>query len=249
MSPRFALRHAIGRGRHCTVWLAADRETGRDAAVKVGPRGSLDGERDVLAQVTHANVVRAIAHGAWDCGRDFIAMEFASRGPVRPGPLPADEVETVLVQSLAALQSVHAEGFVHRDIKPAHLLLRRDGSVCLADFGTACRIGVRGEAGTATGTPRYAAPELTQGAPATAAMDIYSLGACAYELVTGKPVFQGETMIELFSQHVRARPPQLPAALAAWQPLLHAMLAKDAKDRPRAQDVAARLPSLSGAFA
>ena len=249
MNARFSLREVTGRGRHCTVWRACDAETREDVALKVGLHGALDVEWDVLSRARHPSVVRGIAQGRWDGGRDFLAMEFASRGVCRPAPQADHEVESALDAATAALQAIHAAGFVHRDVKPTHFLRRADGSWCLADLGNACRVGVRGPAATVIGTPRYAAPELTQGAPAAPAMDIYSLGATLHEWLTGKPVFQGETMIEQYSQHARARPPDLPAPLARWQALVHAILAKDASQRPSAGELAARMPSLSGELA
>lgn len=251
MKVRFALQHVIGGGRHGVVWLARDRRTGADVAVKIAARGALDAEGRIAATVRHPNLVQAIAHGRWDDAQDALAMAFAAGGSLatRRVPQPASLARRVLADVLPALAALHAAGWVHRDVKPAHLLLRAGGAIALADFGLACAAGVRAPAMSVTGTPRYAAPEQTGGAPASAAADIYSLGVSVFELLAGRAPFQGETVIEVFSQHLRARPPSLPPALAHWQDLLHAMLAKEPGQRPGAAGLAAALPELSGEFA
>ena len=96
------------------------------------------------------------------------------------------------------------------------------------------------------GTPRYAAPEQSEGAAAAATADVYSLGACFYELLCGRPPFPGETPAELLGQHLLAPLPALLPHHAAWQPLLHAMLAKDAANRPAdGQAVVAQLQRIA----
>lgn len=138
-----------------------------------------------------------------------------------------------LRQAAGALDSIHRLGWVHRDVKPANLLLRANGTLALSDFGCACRRGegASSQEGAMVGTPRYAAPEQSRGAPADPAEDVYSLGACLYEMLCGHPLYPGETPTELLGQHLLAPVPRLPSQLASWQPLLDAMLAKDTRQR------------------
>lgn len=231
---RYGLERVVGRGRHASVWLARDRERRTQVALKFAPAGSLAAEREALACVAHPHVVGAHASGTWTDGRDFIAMDYAPGcAAALQGRLSPAAASRLLREAAAALAAVHAAGWVHRDVKPAHLLLRGDGSVALADFGSAVRIGAGGAShASAVGTPRYAAPEQTRGASAAPAADVYSLGIAVWEVLTGRPPFGGETLIEIYSQHLRARVPRLPDAWASWQELLDGMLAKDPDERP-----------------
>jgi serine/threonine protein kinase len=257
MTPRYRMQRVLGRGRHAGIWLAHDAERGTDVAVKiatkVAPHGSFAREFEIQKACAGDHVVAVFEHGQLPDAREFIAMEWLPRGSVTQEHAPAVErVERVLHEAAAALARVHRGGWVHRDVKPAHLLLRADGDVALCDFGSACRAGTKDHAATprVIGTPRYAAPEQIEGAAAAPTADVYSLGACAFELLTGKPPFRGETLTELFSQHVRAPVPRLPRELAQWQPLLDAMLAKDPAQRPAdGEAVLARMESMIGAIA
>ncbi|HVE54788.1 MAG TPA: protein kinase, partial [Ramlibacter sp.] len=123
---------------------------------------------------------------------------------------------------------------------PANFLLRADGTLVLADLGIAVAAGTRPtqREGTVTGTPRYVAPEQLQGAPASPAADVYALGVLLHEMLSGRPPFAGETLMEILSQHLVATPPRLPAASARLQPLVDRMLAKEVECRlPNAEAV------------
>ena len=114
---------------------------------------------------------------------------------------------------------------------------------------SACRAGAHEDhaAPSVIGTPRYAAPEQMQGAAASAAADVYSLGICLFEQLAGQPPFRGETLTELFSQHVRAPVPRLPGDALHWQPLVDALLAKNPANRPADGDaVLEQLAVLTG---
>ena len=163
-------------------------------------------------------------------------MEVADGGHLgmQTAALHPSRAVLLLRQAAAALGRLHEQGWVHRDVKPANLLLRADGSLALADFGCARRRGTidAQPPGSVAGTPRYAAPEQSQGAAAQPPADVYSLGAVWYEMLCGQPLFPGETLTELFCQHQLAPVPRLPAAHGAWQALLDAMLSKDPRGRP-----------------
>lgn len=237
---RYRLERVLGRGRHASLWLAKDQERGREVALKIAPHGSMQREFDALRAVRGSHVVKALDCGVLPDGRPFLAMERvggSGGSDVAHARLRAEEIMPALHAAARALAAVHRRGWVHRDLKPAHLLLRGgngDGDVVLCDFGSACRAGSREERALpcVIGTPRYAAPEQIEGGSALPSADVYSLGVCAFELLTGQPPFRGETLTELFSQHVRAPVPRLPRESAQWQDLIDALLAKDPTQRP-----------------
>jgi serine/threonine protein kinase len=240
----FELEGVIGRGRRSVVYLAHRTGGDESVALKVVRKAQLQGpgaakspeqEFETLAALAHPHVIHPIGHGesgdvAW------LAMEYAAGGSLarEKAPLGAARTATLLREAAGALAWIHEQGWVHRDVKLANLLLRADGTLALADFGSACRIGSEPHeaAGTVIGTPRYAAPEQSEGAPADPTADIYSLGVCLYEMLTGRPLYPGETLTELLGQHLWAPVPRLAEEHSQWQPLLDAMLAKDASQRP-----------------
>ncbi len=238
----YVIASVAGRGRGSIVYVAR-RGTEPRVALKVSrqahlraTRGECDFTREhhIAKAVAHLNVVRVHGHGM--AGADaFLAQEHAGGGSLDEGlpPVAPDRVFAWALQAASALAQVHALGWVHRDIKPANLLLRANGTLALADFGSAGATGDRPEPGQLVGTPRYAAPEQQQGAPAAPSADIYALGVVLFEQLTGRPPFAGETVTELQAQHLMAPVPALPEALSPWMALIDAMLAKDPSQRLR----------------
>jgi serine/threonine protein kinase len=249
------LEAVIGRGRRSVVYLARRAGEANSIALKVVPKvpGSRDAgdparEFETLAALAHPHVIRPIAHGetgtlAW------LALEYAAGGSLarHTEPLAPARAVSLLREAAGALASMHEQGWVHRDVKPANLFVRGDGTLALGDFGSACPSGRISRVAPATviGTPRYAAPEQSDGAPANPAADVYSLGACLHEMLTGLPPYPGETLTELLGQHLLAPVPQLRQEHAHWQPLLGAMLAKEPSQRPSAQAVLSCLQNRS----
>jgi serine/threonine protein kinase len=233
-APRYRIERVLGRGRHATLWLAMDMERGERTALKIAARGCLRREFDALQAVEDERIVKAHDCGVLPDGRPYLAMEHVRGGDLADARLPEGGIADALHEAALALAAVHRRGLVHRDVKPAHLLLRADNSVALCDFGSACHAGAREDraAPSVVGTPRYAAPEQMEGASPSPAADVYSLGICAFELLAGKPPFGGETLTELFSQHLCAPVPHLPADAAHWQPLVDTLLAKNPAKRP-----------------
>jgi serine/threonine-protein kinase len=171
----------------------------------------------------------------------FIVMKYVD-GPTfeevlsRQGPLGVREAVAVLMQVAEALASAHAEGIVHRDVKPSNILIDRRGRAVISDFGIAkAADGARlTQTGALVGTPTYMSPEQCRGLPATPASDQYALGIVAYEALAGKAPFKG-TIFELVTAHAQDRPepleerrPDAPPQLVA---VVNRMMAKDPRER------------------
>ena len=236
--PGYRVLRELGTGRRSSAWLARDEASGGEVVLKLQPSGGalLHREWEIAATLQGEHVLRVHDHGragAWA----YLVMEHAPGGDLSQrmrAPVPASQALALLRQAALGLAQLHRRGWVHRDVKPANFLLRADGSLVLADFGLAARAGQCAaglQQGAVTGTPRYVAPELLQGAPASPAADVYSLGVLLHEMLCGRPPFNGETLMEILSQHLLAAPPRLPSALAELQPLVDRMLAKEVQCR------------------
>jgi serine/threonine protein kinase len=241
--PDCDVQRRVGQGRMSTAWLARDLRRGGDVVLKVLNAGHAgDAARDAFAQefaiplsINNKHVIRVFDQCSTRA-HPYIAMEYLDGGDlagwIRRGITASDAV-SLLGQAAMALAQVHEQGVVHCDVKPANLLLRSCGELVLADFGLARRAGatVHAVRGAVFGTPCYAAPEQTRGDRANSAADVYSLGVVFYEMLRGIPPFTGPSALELQCQHVMAAVPRLPLEFARFQPLVDAMLEKDAHRR------------------
>ncbi len=147
-------------------------------------------------------------------------------------------------QLCRALASAHARGIVHCDVKPANVLLSRDGRVKVGDFGVARLAGggtSQALSATVAGTPRYMAPEQARGRRTTAATDVYSAGVVLYEMLAGEPPFVHGSAVELGLRHVQDDPPPLPAALPGS--CARSSLARCARSRTSALPTRPRWPT------
>ncbi|GAC1604684.1 MAG: hypothetical protein NVS3B2_10440 [Ramlibacter sp.] len=246
--PRFRgyrVQRKIGEGRMATVYLARNMERRTSVAIKVMRPASAAHDARAAAflrefavpvAVRSRNVMRVFDQFVVD-GCPAVAMEYVGggdlggliRGGLEPGAALA-----LLRQAAAALDAMHSSGFAHGDVKPANLLLRANGELVLADFGVARRLDAPAppaRAGQVVGTPRYAAPEQSRDGVAGAAADVYSLGVVFHEMLCGKAPFPGDTVMEVFCQHLMAPIPRLPQEVCRFQPLLDAMLDKQAATR------------------
>jgi serine/threonine protein kinase len=164
-------------------------------------------------------------------------MEYFTGGSLKDviaGGLTPRQALSLLAQATAALAEIHRLGIVHRDVKPANMMLRADGTMVLADFGIAKRTEGsmdRTVHGEFFGTPYYISPEQANGKPATERSDIYSLGIIFYEMLMNRRPYVGDSIVELISQHVGAPVPRLPQQLEDYQPLIDGMMAKDPAER------------------
>ena len=216
---RYADPRLIGRGGMGEIYLAEDTDLGRKVAVKVlDPRFADDEglrtrfKREALAAARlsgNPNIVTIFDVGEWR-GRPFIVMEYLAGGTLadraRAEGIQRAQAVSWLEQAAAALDAAHEHGIVHRDVKPANLLLDERGEVHVADFGIARVVDETGAgmtaAGTVLGTAGYLSPEQARGEPATAASDRYALGVVAYELLTGGRPFEGGSATAEAAAHI-----------------------------------------------
>ena len=246
-SGRYRIERALGHGGMATVYLAHDEELGRLVAVKVLPqhlaldddfRARFVREARLAGRLSHPNIVRVYDAGEAE-GRPFIVMEYVpGTSLAEVGRLPVGRVVDVGVQACTGLQHAHDAGLVHRDVKPANLLVREDGVLKIADFGIAraAESTRQTQAGTLLGTAAYLAPEQIAGEDATPASDVYALGAVLYELLTGRPPYAFSSLGELAAKQsdgliapVADVAPSVPREVEAA--VMHA-LARDAGFRP-----------------
>lgn len=262
---RYRLDGLIGRGGMASVYRGEDLSLGRPVAVKVfseAAEGIDDmarrrSETALLASVEHRALVR-LYDAAHDAGidREFLVMELVDgrdlRKTLQQGPVDAADAAWLAADLAEALHVIHSRGIVHRDVKPANVLLApahlptRRWNAKLADFGIARLIDDARltRTGAYVGTPGYLSPEQVGGrAPGTAA-DIYSLGLVLLEARTGRPAFPG-TAYEATAARL-VGDPEIPAELGtAWVELLRGMTAREASARPSALDVAMAAGHLS----
>ena len=261
---RYGVERTLGGGGMAVVYLARDEELGRPVAVKVLAENLADDpelrerfvrEARLAARLSHPNVVRVYDAGEED-GLPFIVMECVDGESLaetirREGRIDPDRVVELGVQACAGLEHAHRAGLIHRDVKPANLLTTADGTLKVADFGIAHAVGgTRVTAvGTVLGTAAYLSPEQALGEPVTPASDLYSLGACLYELVAGKPPFGYETFGEMLSRSRAGPPPRLEGAPPALEAAIRSCLQADPEQRPEAAGELARLLAASRAEA
>jgi hypothetical protein len=201
-------------------------------------------EHDMTQGVAPEFVVRVYDLGISD-EHAYMVMEYFETGDLRrrlrTALSPADALQMARAIALG-LAAVHATGVLHRDVKPANIMLRRNGGVALIDFGLAKDAALAADitdAGQIIGTPHYMSPEQGHGEPIDARSDLYSLGIILYEMLTGRKPFLAENPMAIIYMHRKSPVPQLPEAQAALQPLLEKFLAKDPKDRFESATVAA----------
>ncbi|MGC9668018.1 protein kinase domain-containing protein [Planosporangium sp. 12N6] len=265
---RYALRTAIGHGGMGTVWRATDTLLRRDVAVKevLLPAGMAASDRDAMYQRTlrEARAAAALSHPAvvqvydvvTDGGRPWIVMELLQARSlaeiiVEDGPLAPRAVAKIGIALLGALEMAHAAGVLHRDVKPANVLICNDGRCVLTDFGVA-RMPSDSQLttpGMVLGSPHFISPERAIGAPFGPPSDLFSLGVTLYTAVEGRPPFDKPDPIETMRAVVEEQPvPSLRAG--ALDGVLTGLLEKDPARRwdvPRARAVLREL--LAGALA
>ncbi|MHC6229065.1 serine/threonine protein kinase [Arthrobacter sp. MMS24-T111] len=245
---RFQLTTRIAIGGMGEVWKAKDLVLGRIVAIKVlkeeytGDPGFLQrfrAEARHTALLNHVGIANVFDYGEEE-GSAYLVMELVPGQPLssiieHEQVLSPDRTLSMIAQTARALAVAHAQGLVHRDVKPGNLLITPDGRVKVTDFGIA-RLADQvplTQTGQVMGTAQYLAPEQATGQTATGSSDIYSLGVIGYECLTGHRPFSGESQIAIALAQVNDAPPPLPESLPTpVRALLMSMLAKDPKNRP-----------------
>jgi serine/threonine-protein kinase PpkA len=248
--PGYRLKRKLGEGGMSVVFLADNEESGQEHVLKLMRIGDdEDGDQlqrfisefALVSQIRHPNVAHIFAQGFSE-HHAYIAMEYFPGGDLRlmieKGMQP-DVVLAVLLQVAGALGAIHAEGIVHRDMKPDNVMIRSDGTLALADFGIAKQLNSnmnRTKHGEVFGTPYYLSPEQALGLPVDTRTDIYSLGVMFYEMLTGKKPYRGDNPQALLYQHVNGPMPKLPDELLRYQHLVDRLMAKKPADRMQDAD-------------
>lgn len=246
---RWQLLAHLHVGGMAEVWRGRDRD-GRDVVVKFPREEIQEGtvtwrrlarEGHNLSAVRSRHVAEFIAFGPSHLVIEYVDGETLAATLARQRTLPAADVARLLGECADGLADAHLAGVLHRDVKPSNILLSTRGAV-LADFGISWAVGqARLTApGRVMGTAEYLAPELASGRPASPASDVYALGVCAFEALTGALPFQGTGPVQTAFAHVDQPVPDLgPGVPDPLRHLVRAMLAKDPADRPTTARVGA----------
>ncbi len=270
---RYQIYEALGEGGMATVYRAYDTRLGRFVALKVmrpatEPQPALlrrfELEARALARLSHPAIVRVLDYGE-DNGWPFMVMELISGGTLKdrmtaaPRPIPYREAAHFLAPVARALELAHANGIVHRDVKPSNILIGERGEPLLSDFGIAKTLESDATAeltgtGVRLGTPDYMSPEQCMGAPVDYRTDIYSLGIVLFEMLTGVKPFSADSPMATMHRQIydplpdpRQWAPGLPPAAAQ---VLYRALAKNPLERFSSMgEFAAALESLASGAA
>ena len=251
LAGRYRLTAVIGRGGMGVVWQGRDELLGRDVAVKemIWPPHLTEQEQQmacrratreaqVAGRLSHRNIVR-IYDIVEEDGHPCIVMEFLPYKSLRDilneeGRLPPARAAEIGLGVLGALSAAHAEGILHRDVKPANILVGPDGRVVLTDFGIARAADspTLTADGTVLGSPSYIAPERARGGQsgAGAPADLWGLGASLYTAVEGRPPFERDGALATLTAVVADEPDQAPHA-GPLEPVISGLLRKDPEQR------------------
>src|SRR5881394_1058731 len=246
---RYRLDSRIASGGMGEVWRGTDTVLDRLVAVKLLRqeraddtvfRSRFETEAQHAAGLHHPGVTQVFDFGAGDARHaPYLVMEYVDGKPLSALLRPAQPMDPApaarLIAAVAdALGAAHVQGIVHRDVKPANILVTHDQQVKITDFGIARAAGsvALTRTGEVLGTPQYISPEQAEGKPATPASDVYSLGAVGYECLAGHRPFQADTPVATAIAHLRQPVPELPSTVpAALADVVRRALAKAPEDR------------------
>ena len=255
IADRYELEEIVGSGGMSTVYCAFDTLLERHVALKILHEQFGADEAHVerfrrearaVAQLAHPNIVTVIDRGE-EAGRQFIVFELIDGENLkelveRGGPLPVRRVLELGLEVGRALAFAHAQGLVHRDVKPQNVLLNGDGLAKVTDFGIVRSLDAVGttETGTVLGTSHYIAPEQARGERVDALTDVYSFGVVLYELLAGEVPYPGDNFLSVAMKHVNEpvpnvldRRPDTPLRLAG---LIERCMSKRPVERPASMD-------------
>ena len=248
----------LGRGGMATVYLAHDIALDRQVAIKVMNPGLRMGEGTVdrfkreartAAALTHPHIIPI--HLVRETDRIvFFVMKYVQGRSLdsiilEKGPLPIRMAQAILTQVAGALGYAHRRGVVHRDVKPANIMIDDEGWAVVTDFGIAKLAEARGltMSGVTVGTPYYMSPEQCSAKPVTGASDQYSLGIVGYEMLAGKTPFAGDSLMDIMRKHFFEPPPPLQTLRGDCPPRLATAI-----ERMLAKEPEQRWPSLENAI-
>ncbi len=250
------LRH-VAQGGMGAVYRVEDPNTGEHYAMKLAAMDGREGARfkeihQVLGQFDHPGIIRSMGCGQTKDGRTYHLFQFVGGSPAQvfaksmgvPGtPDRTTAVITVSIHLAEALQYLHDNDVIHRDVKSANVIVREDKSACLIDFGSAIMPGLPASLGHFIGTYTYASPEQILGKAVDGRTDIYAMGVLLFRMLTGRKPFDATDANLLVDQHLHEQPKALDTFVGGVPrevvQLVQAMLEKEAQNRPpKAQDVA-----------
>lgn len=273
----------LGHGQMADVFLAREPGLERLVALKVlrtqvaaddTARRRFEREARSVAVLTHPGIVQVYRFGETDDGRPYLVMQYVEGRSLEErlaaqGRLPVEEARRVLVEVVGALEAAHKSGIVHRDVRPANVLIEKDtGRVLLTDFGLAAVLDTGRESATRLtmtgemiGQPRFMSPEQIRGEKVTGQADVYQVGVLAYHLLTGDGPFGDGPPARLLAAHLQQDPPDLlninPMVDPDLADVVRRCLAKEPKRRPMVSDLtrllggkgAGEVPPASGPLA
>lgn len=269
---RYELMEFVGKGGMALVYRAIDRRTGHSVAVKIlRPEynqdaeftGRFEREATAASRMSHHNIVNLL-----DVGQDgdirYLVMEYVNGQTLKDvirqkGALQPDVAAQIGIRILSALQHAHNNGIIHRDIKPQNILMDAEGHIKVSDFGIARVAGANtiSSEDSVMGSVHYFSPEQAKNENVTFASDLYSVGVCLYEMMTGLPPFDGETPVSVALQHINAVPRPMREIRPGIPPAMDRVVHKAMEKRPEkryqsalemAQDLQRALQEPDGAW-
>jgi len=259
--PGYDIEERIGRGGMASVYRARQHTFDRDVALKVLKSDLSEDESFcqrfvqeslIVAKLHHSNIVQVYDVGEFS-NSFYIAMEYLNGGDLNAAlkrGLAVKHTVQIIKQCASALDFAHKKGIIHRDIKPDNIMFREDGAAVLTDFGIAKEVHSDldlTQTGLIVGTPKFMAPEQIRGSAPSPQADIYSLGILLFQCLTDEVPFHGKDMVSTAYKHFNDPVPDLPPMVAAFQPIVEKMLAKQPEDRyERALDIIDDLDELTG---
>lgn len=261
---RYRLLSRVAVGGMGEVWRATDQVLGRTVAIKLlgsalaaqpGFAQRFREEARHTAMLGHPNIAQVHDYGE-DGGAAWLVMELVEGKPLsqilrEEGHLSPERTVSIVAQAADALQAAHDQGVIHRDVKPANIMVRPDGVVKLTDFGIARATDAAPltRTGEVMGTAQYISPEQAMGHPVNPTSDLYSLGCVAYEMLAGRRVFDEGSAVATAMAHVHKSPAPLPNTVpSVIAAVVMGCLAKDPANRPQSgKSLSAALRGLPGA--
>jgi tRNA A-37 threonylcarbamoyl transferase component Bud32/membrane protein YdbS with pleckstrin-like domain len=246
---RYRLLAPLGEGGMARVYRARDLRLNREVAVKIlhddltrdpGFLSRFEREAQVVAGLAHPNIVPVYDVGGED-GAPYIIMEYIRGRTLKEtldagGPLSEERAVAMMLPILDALGYAHRQGLIHRDVKPHNILLTTDGTPRLADFGIAHLVDTSTTRTAAIlGSAQYLSPEQSRGEEATERSDIYACGIVLYEMLAGRPPFEGANALAVANQHLNTPPPPLSATAGPLTPELERTIGRALEKVPSAR--------------